>query len=77
MNECNLESVINTIAARHRTTPEEVRAGIEEAIQTGMNHPDPKVRDLWKSMSSESDRPSADDAVLFLSSLAALLALNG
>lgn len=66
MNNSDFDSILKTIADQHSTTPEEVKAGICEAITAGMKNSDPAKCNLWRSMGSGAEVPEPEDAVLFL-----------
>ena len=57
MNNSDFDSILKTIADQHCTTPEEVKAGICEAITAGMMNSDPAKCNLWRSMGSGAELP--------------------
>lgn len=76
MNNSVFDSILKTIAAQHCTTPEEVKAGICEAITAGMKNSDSAKCNLWRSMGNGSEAPEPEEAVLFLSALTAIRTLS-
>lgn len=76
MNNSDFDSILKTIADQHSTTPEEVKAGICEAITAGMKNSDPAKCNLWRSMGNGAEVPEPEDAVLFLSALTAIRTLG-
>lgn len=71
METINTAKLLEEVAKEYGKTPEEIRAGIEEAIDAAWNNPDPEVHAIWKEMSPRGERPSVEEALLYLSALVA------
>lgn len=56
---------IEELARRERTSTENVRAYMIEAMMTGWNDPDPKVQALWKQIPCEGERPTPEELIVW------------
>lgn len=61
MKKRNYDSILEKIASENRTTVEEVRRSIEEAIDEAVNNPDPAVRETWKHLPYKGDKPTVEE----------------
>ena len=75
MKEFDDENILAQIAEKHGTTPEQVRAEIERVIDHCWNSRDPRVREIWKSIRPDGQKPTAEEAILHLSVLVFLVEL--
>ena len=71
MKTINTEKLLKKVAKEYGKTPEEIRVGIEEAINAAWNNPDQEVHAIWKAMSPRGECPSVEEALLYLSALVA------
>lgn len=61
----NTKEIFEKVAKQNHTTPEEVRAEIQKAIDAGFDNPDPKIQEEWKKMKIKGKRPTPEEAILF------------
>ena len=62
--------ILETIAAKNHTTPENVEYEMMEAIRTGMASPGPHAQALWKQICPDGKEPDLD---IFLTHMANLV----
>ena len=58
--------ILETIAAQHGTTPENVEHEMMEAIRAGMASPDPHAQALWKQICPDGKEPDLDTFLTFM-----------
>ena len=71
MKKWNCNDILRQVAAENGVTLQEVRAGIQETIDVCWNNPDPAIHAKWAAMSPRGEKPSVEEALLFLATLAA------
>ena len=71
MYKWNCNDILRQVAAENGVTLQEVRAGIQETIDVCWNNPDPKIHAKWAAMSPLGKKPTVEEALLYLSALAA------
>lgn len=59
-------SIINEVAIRHGASPEEVRAGIEDAIGQAFQRRNPANRRVWAEIAPDGVQPAPEDVVFRL-----------
>lgn len=65
----DMESILNRIALDNGTTPEQVYAEMQEAIDAGYSNPDPSVRAAWASIEFEGEKPTPEDLISYAASI--------
>ena len=73
METINTAKLLREVAKEYGKTPEEIRAGIEEAIDAAWNNPDPEVHAIWKAMSPRGECPTVEEAILYLTAMVATM----
>lgn len=68
MSESKIERVIRVIAERNHTTPEQVRREMQEAMEEGMNNPDPKVQAAWKKIPHKGEAVTLEEFLEYIAS---------
>ena len=63
--------ILERVAENNGTTVTEVRREIEAVIDSCWDNPDPAIHARWEAMSPTGTRPTVEEAVLYLSALAA------
>ena len=71
MKAINTKKLLKEVAKEYGKTPEEIRAGIEEAINAAWNNPDPEVHAIWMAMSPRGECPTVEEAILYLTAMVA------
>ena len=71
MKSLDIDRLLRDVAKEYGTTPNVVRKGIEEAIESAWENPDPVIHAQWIAMSPTGQRPTIEEAILFLSALTA------
>ena len=66
MNQILKTRVLESIAATHGITPDEVEADIETAIAAGMESDDPAVQRTWKAISPNGQTPTVDMVLAYI-----------
>lgn len=61
----DMERILNRIALDNGTTPEQVYAEMQEAIDAGYANPDPSVRAAWESIEFEGEKPTPEDLIRY------------
>lgn len=56
-------NVLAEVARQHGVTESEVRKNIDEVIKSGMENPDPKVREKWRSIPCRGKTPTAEEVI--------------
>ena len=59
----NIDEIIKQVARAHNTTPEEVYAEMQRAIDAGFDNPDPKVQAEWRKVRVKGDRPTPEEVI--------------
>jgi len=73
METINTAKLLREVAKEYGKTPEEIRVGIEEAINAAWNNPDPEVHAIWKAMSPRGECPTVEEAILYLTAMVATM----
>ena len=53
------KTIFEKVAEKFHTTPEEVYAEIQRAIDAGFDSPDPEVQAEWRKVKIKGDRPTS------------------
>lgn len=61
------KDVFNEVAKKCRTTPDEVRNEIQQAIDEAFNNPDPEIRRRWENVPRKGDKPTAEEFIKYMS----------
>ena len=69
MKSLDIDRLLRDVAKEYATTPEVVRKGIEEAIETAWEIPDPEIHAQWVAMSPKGVCPTVEEAILYLTAL--------
>ena len=69
MNISKAKKIFENIALQEGTTVEEVRKEIQNAIDIGISSFDPKARVIWDSMPKKGDKPTPEEAVVYLTKI--------
>lgn len=56
-------TIFEKVAEKFHTTPEEVYAEIQRAIDAGYDSPDPKVQEEWRKVKIKGDRPTPEEVI--------------
>ena len=69
----NINEIINKIAKEHNTTPEEVYAEMQIALDAAFNSKDPDVKKEWSKIPFQGEHPIPEDVISYLVSQHILL----
>lgn len=56
-------TIFEKVAEKFHTTPEEVYAEIQRAIDAGYDNADPKVQEEWSKVKIKGDRPTPEEVI--------------
>ena len=62
----NIDEIIKQVARVHNTTPEEVYAEIQIALEAAFQSKDPEVQKKWAKISFKGDHPTQEDVIPYL-----------
>ncbi len=62
--------IITRIARKNEVSESQIRTEIQRAIRCGRSSPDPAVRSRWATFSYAGAEPTAEEFILWASSLA-------
>lgn len=62
----NFNEIIKQVAMAHNTTPEEVYAEMQIALDAAFQNPDPNVQKEWAKVPLNGNRPTPEDVIPFL-----------
>ena len=66
------KTIFEKVAKKFHTTPEEVYAEMQRAIDAGFDNPDPKVQAEWRKVKVKRDRTTPEEIIYYaVSALAA------
>ena len=57
------KTIFEKVAEKFHTTPEEVYAEIQRAIDAGFDSPDPEVQAEWRKVKIKGDRPTPEEVI--------------
>ena len=57
------KTIFEKVAKKFHTTPEEVYAEIQRAIDAGYDNPDPEVRAEWRKVKIKGNRPTPEEVI--------------
>ena len=57
------KTIFEKVAEKFHTTPEEVYAEMQRAIDAGFDNPDPKVQTEWRKVRVKGDRPTPEEVI--------------
>lgn len=60
------KEIFEKIAKQNHTTPEDVRAEIQKAIDVGFADPDPNIQKEWKKMKLKGERPTPEEVIAYV-----------
>ena len=61
----SINEIIEKVAEMNNTTPEEVYAEMQAAIDAGFCNPDPQVQKEWEKVFYRGDGPTPEDVILY------------
>lgn len=59
----NRNTIFEKVAEKFHTTPEEVYAKIQRAIDAGYDNTDPEVQAEWRKVKMKEDRPTPEEVI--------------
>lgn len=59
----NFNDVLNTIAHKNNTTPQNVLKDMQIAINAGYNNPDPNVQSKWSTIPHKGECPTPEEVI--------------
>lgn len=62
----NIDEIIKLIAIAHNTTPEEVYAEMQIALDAAYQNTDPDVQKEWAKIPMKGNRPTPEEVIPFL-----------
>ena len=62
----NIDEIIKKVAKVHNTTPEEVYAEMQIALDTAFQSKDPEVQKEWAKIPFKGDHPTPEDVIPYL-----------
>ena len=62
----NIDKIIKQVAKAHNTTPEEVYAEMQIALDAAFQSNDPEVQREWAKIPFKGDRPTPEDVIPYL-----------
>ncbi|MBQ8620920.1 MAG: sporulation initiation factor Spo0A [Oscillospiraceae bacterium] len=68
MKKSRLDEIIEAIAHRDQMTAAQVRKNIQEAMDAGLNNPDPMVQSAWNAIPKKGEKVTMEEFILYLSS---------
>lgn len=57
------KTIFEKVAEKFHTTPEEVYAEIQRAIDAGYDNTDPEVQVEWRKVKIKGDRPTPEEVI--------------
>ncbi|MDO5390279.1 MAG: sporulation initiation factor Spo0A C-terminal domain-containing protein [Eubacteriales bacterium] len=64
----NVNEIIKQVAKVHNTTPEEVYAEMQIALDAAFQSKDPDVKKAWAKIPFQGERPTPEDVIPYLAS---------
>lgn len=64
------KELLEAVAKQHNTTVEEVYKEMQIAIDAGFDNPDPEVQKMWKQIPFKGDRPTPEDVIPYVATMA-------
>ena len=62
----NIDEIIKKVAKVHNTTPEEVYAEMQIALDAAFQSKDPEVKKEWAKIPFQGERPTPEDVIPYL-----------
>ena len=62
----NIDEIIKQVARLHNTTPEEVYAEMQIALDAAFHSSDPEVQKEWKKIPLQGKHPTPEDVIPYL-----------
>ena len=62
----NADAAIQNIAKREGRTEDEVLACMQEALEEGMNNPDPAIRAAWQLVPHRGEAPTPQEVMGYI-----------
>ena len=62
----NIDEIIKQLARLHNTTPEEVYAEMQIALDAAFQSKDPEVKKAWAKIPFQGERPTPEDVIPYL-----------
>lgn len=59
------KTIFEKIAEKFHTTPEEVYAEIQKAIDAGFDNPDSRVQAEWHKVKIQGERPTPEEVISY------------
>ena len=67
MKKAKSDITIEKVARHNGVSEDEVRREIQTAIDLAMANPDPGVREYWAKIPRKGDKPTPEEAILYIS----------
>lgn len=64
----NIDEIIKKVAELHNTTPEEVYAEMQIALDVAFQSKDPEVKKEWAKIPFKGEHPTPEDVIPYLAS---------
>ena len=71
MTKQQMDEILQALAVQNNTTPEEVRKGMQEALDAGWNTRDPHSRELWDTIPRKAEKPTLEEFIEFMAAVTA------
>ena len=62
----NIDEIIKRVAMAHNTTPEEVYAEMQIALDAAFQSKEPNVQNEWEKIPLKGDHPASEDVIPYL-----------
>ena len=62
----NIDEIIKRVAMAHNTTPEEVYAEMQIALDAAFQSKEPNVQNEWEKIPLKCDHPAPEDVIPYL-----------
>lgn len=62
----NIDEIIKRVAMAHNTTPEEVYAEMQIALDAAFQSKEPNVQNEWEKIPLKGDHPAPEDVIPYL-----------
>ena len=62
----DIDKIIKQVARAHNTTPEEVYAEMQIALDAAFQSKDPEVKKAWAKIPFQGERPTPEDVIPYL-----------
>ncbi len=59
----NFQEILEKVAKKNHTTPEEVYRQMQLAIDEAYDNPDPEIQKNWKALNIKGNRPTPEEVI--------------